>query len=305
MDVVIHVNDRVAKLVRRLASRKTVIMGVVAVGLASTFAHAVAVPNKFAPGSPISASAVNANFAALQNTSWDAAPDGKGRYSMENIGIGTASPAEKLHVQGKIRIADKWVLSGIGECHGNDTWLRLFGASGCGYYGGMAMNDLWVGSTAYLNNGTTLFTGDGIWTAAGSLGVGTNKPASKLDVTGGCITGSMCSDARLKENIHPYEEPVLERLTRLEAKAFTWKNRRHAGLRVGVVAQDVEALFPEVVTSGDGGQEKGLDCTGLNALTIEAIKELKANNDELRRDLRQLRQDLKAARSAPAAAGDR
>ena len=44
----------------------------------------------------------------------------------------------------KIKVGDKWTLSGVGDAHGNDDWLRLFGADEKGYYGGLAANKLYT-----------------------------------------------------------------------------------------------------------------------------------------------------------------
>eukprot|EP00798_Chlamydomonas_sp_ICE-L_P026628 gene26628-biopygen3040 len=53
-----------------------------------------------------------------------------------------------------IKLGDKWTLSGVGDKHGNDDWLRLFNKDGTGYYGGLAAGRLWSGGVTYLN-GTT------------------------------------------------------------------------------------------------------------------------------------------------------
>lgn len=52
----------------------------------------------------------------------------------------------------KLQIGNKWILSGVGDVHSNDDWLRLFKADGSGYYGGLAADRLWSGSATYLNN---------------------------------------------------------------------------------------------------------------------------------------------------------
>jgi CHASE3 domain sensor protein len=46
----------------------------------------------------------------------------------------------------KLRLGDKFVLSGVGDAHANDGWLRLFGADEKGYHGGLAAGNLWSGS---------------------------------------------------------------------------------------------------------------------------------------------------------------
>lgn len=47
----------------------------------------------------------------------------------------------------KIKLGTKWLLSGNGDAHGNDDWLRIMGQNGQ-YYGGVAAGKLWV-SNAY------------------------------------------------------------------------------------------------------------------------------------------------------------
>lgn len=77
-----------------------------------------------------------------------------------NVGIGKmpevdcALDVAKVTRTDVLRIGDKWRLSGVGDGHGNDGWLRLFDAAGNGYRGGMAMDILWTGSHAYLNGNT-------------------------------------------------------------------------------------------------------------------------------------------------------
>jgi hypothetical protein len=44
----------------------------------------------------------------------------------------------------KVKIGDKWTMSGVGDAHGNDDWLRLFGTDEKGYYGGFAAGKVWT-----------------------------------------------------------------------------------------------------------------------------------------------------------------
>jgi len=54
--------------------------------------------------------------------------------------------------------------------------------------------------------------------------------------------------------------------------------------QVGVIAQDMEAIVPEVVlTADDDMQTKSVDYGKLCAVLIESIKELKAEIDELKK----------------------
>jgi Chaperone of endosialidase len=97
------------------------------------------------------------------------------------------------------------------------------------------------------------------------------------------------SDARLKTNVRPVEG-ALEKLERIRGVTYeaaeTESPYALAGLpgqpSIGVVAQEVEEVFPEVVSIYDPEQEyKAVDYDGLTSVLIEAVKELKAQNEEL------------------------
>lgn len=60
----------------------------------------------------------------------------------------------------KLQIGDKFMLSGVGDAHGDDGWLRFFDKDGQDYYGGIATANLWTRDNAYLN-GATHITGQG------------------------------------------------------------------------------------------------------------------------------------------------
>ena len=48
-----------------------------------------------------------------------------------------------------------------------------------------------------------------------------------------------------------------------------------------MIAQEVEAVFPEIVSTIEGRQYKGVEYGGLTAVLLEAVKELKAALDPL------------------------
>lgn len=89
------------------------------------------------------------------------------------------------------------------------------------------------------------------------------------------------SDVSLKENIVEMEG-VLERLVALRPVTFDWKSDGLSTL--GLVAQEVEPLFPDLVSeSGKRGEDgrplKGLAYEALGVLAVAAIKELKQHYD--------------------------
>jgi hypothetical protein len=85
----------------------------------------------------------------------------------------------------------------------------------------------------------------------------------------------------LKKNIKSLESPV-DQLTKLHGVSFEWRDEsRGKGTQMGFIAQDYEKVFPQwVVTDKDG--YKAISTSGLQALTVESIRQLKADNDELR-----------------------
>ena len=92
------------------------------------------------------------------------------------------------------------------------------------------------------------------------------------------------SDKRLKTNIVKIDS-ALNKVSQISGYHFDWKDMDeapHDGSDVGVIAQEIEAVLPEVVTERDNGY-KAVNYQKLTALLIEAVKELKEEIDELKK----------------------
>jgi hypothetical protein len=104
---------------------------------------------------------------------------------------------------------------------------------------------------------------------------------------GGGSFGSL-SDIRLKERVATLKG-ALEKLLRLRGVTFEWKEpENHANLtgsQMGLVAQEVEGVFPEWIDADSEGY-KYMTVRGFEALVVEAFKELKAELEDLRAILR-------------------
>ena len=114
---------------------------------------------------------------------------------------------------------------------------------------------------------------------------GTNGCLKNFAGTG--LVGTCSSDRRFKKDITPFG-PVLNQLTALQPVHYFWRAadfpEQHFGdsRAYGLIAQDVEQVLPELVVTGDDGF-KAVDYSKLPLLTIQAVKELKAENDALKR----------------------
>ena len=104
------------------------------------------------------------------------------------------------------------------------------------------------------------------------------------------------SDARKKENVTPIEN-ALEKVTKLRGVEFDWKENTDEWIYtkikhdIGFIAQEVQEVEPKLVREGGDGF-LGLRDRAIPALLVEAIKELKAELDEARNEIKQLREEI-------------
>jgi len=118
----------------------------------------------------------------------------------------------------------------------------------------------------------------------GNVGIGTTTPTRKLWVNGaaGGTTGWYNdSDVRLKNNVVTIDN-ALDKVENLRGVYFEWNDKENhiLGRQMGFIAQEALPVIPEVVDKA--GEYYGMDYASINALLVEAIKELKAQNDSLR-----------------------
>jgi hypothetical protein len=122
------------------------------------------------------------------------------------------------------------------------------------------------------------------------VGILTVSPGYTLDVAGPAHASSfpVSSDERLKKNVEPLGS-VLEKLEMIRGVSFEWNElyeslgRSTGHKEIGVIAQEVEAVFPELVTSWGDESYKAVDYGRLTGVLIEAVKELKAENAALKK----------------------
>ncbi len=162
-------------------------------------------------------------------------------------------------------------------------------------------------------------------THRGSVGIGNVSPAYKLDVSGNAqvITLLETSDARLKKDIKTLGN-TLGKISQLRGVSYRWNEEIEkepivdemleaetlktdliekmpapaliGRTRIGLLAQEVEEIFPEVVYTDDMGM-KSIAYTHLIGPLIEAVKDLKFENETLRADIETNRQEIQALKA--------
>jgi hypothetical protein len=126
--------------------------------------------------------------------------------------------------------------------------------------------------------GTVEFVGanqsiSGSATSTGSFG--------SLVVPGQASVGSVveASSIEYKENITPIDSP-LEKITKLRGVEFDYKNTNEHS--IGMIAEEVNDIFPELVTKDDKGDVTAMSYTRMTAVLLEAVKELTEEVRELK-----------------------
>jgi hypothetical protein len=122
--------------------------------------------------------------------------------------------------------------------------------------------------------------------------------ADNLDLTSSGITGvtnisasgiitatdfNSTSDINLKENIRPIQNPI-EKVMQLNGVSFDWKATQEPS--IGVIAQELEEVFPELVKTGEN---KTVNYNGLIGVLIEAIKEQQKQIENLKEKIQLLK----------------
>jgi hypothetical protein len=108
------------------------------------------------------------------------------------------------------------------------------------------------------------------------------------DISGSTIRASgdviafNSSDERFKDNIKPISEP-LWKLSKIGGYTFDWNDNQdvYKGHDVGVIAQEIHKVLPEVVGEKNDGY-LGVKYEKIVPLLIESIKELKQEVDEIK-----------------------
>ena len=201
-----------------------------------------------------------------------------------NVGIGTTSPINLLDVRS--------ATNGLGaiELYDGSTIVgRISDSRGVSGAGNLYLYEFGTSKVRINSSGHSYLNG-------GNVGIGTTTPSRKLFVNGdaGGTTGWFNdSDARLKKNVVTINN-ALERVGELRGVQFEWKDTVSypEGKQIGFVAQEARNVIPEEVSKK--GKHMSMQYGPITALLVEAVKELKVENDTIKAENTQLKEKLTA-----------
>lgn len=207
-------------------------------------------------------------------------------FNSGNVGIGTSTPTQKLHVVGSTKLDGNIVIApgssslpSITSSTGPSTGLFFPAANTIGL----------------SINGMERLRID----SSGNLGLGTTTPAYTLHVNGQ-VAGSSAfitsSDLRYKKEINGITNP-LEKLLAIKGVSYKFRNDEFPESKfsnrreLGVIAQNVEKVFPEAVSKDPQGF-RSVAYTMLISPIIEAIREVNSKTKRLEDENKMLKSYL-------------
>lgn len=117
------------------------------------------------------------------------------------------------------------------------------------------------------------------------VGIGTTLPTTRLSIAGAvtAVDFNTTSDERLKTNIEVISSAI-EKVEKINGVTFEWKESGQAS--AGVIAQNVESVFPQLVV---GEETKTVNYNGLIGVLIEAVKDQQQQIDSLKLEIENLK----------------
>ena len=237
-------------------------------------------------------------------------------YSDTGTSIGTVNPLTIYRSNGAVAIANLTSISTLTSsgpavfsgtitlpCNGGSAYIKAGTGDGASFTTyNLKINSHWgIGFGDYQDLSTVkayLNTREGSLGLSGSLGVGTASSGTDGEIrAANNITAYYSSDIRLKTNIKPIENSLFK-LQQINGMTFDWTDeeierrggedgyfvRKHD---VGVIAQEVEIVLPEIVAERLDGY-KAVKYEMIVPLLIEAIKEMSTKIDMLQNRIEEL-----------------
>lgn len=192
-----------------------------------------------------------------------------------NVGIGTSTPDHALEIYAN-SARDGKVQLHLFETENDFARLKM-GNNTTNRYWDIAANPQVVSTNSLLN-----FYLDGVGNILSLYGNGNALLMGTL---------TQNSDITLKTNILPLTN-VLSAVLSLNGYHYQWKDKhRDQSLQIGLLAQEVQQYFPELVKANDQGV-LGVNYSGLVPVVIEAMKEQEKKIRSMEQRIEQLEQRI-------------
>jgi len=154
-----------------------------------------------------------------------------------------------------------------------------------------AQIDLWADAGAANNDKWSLSAANGGNFSLASLASGSEVTLLSVTNTGDMtVAGDLAinSDRRLKTNIETIKN-ASNVIRQLEGKRYNWKPelQRDSNKHLGLIAQEVEAILPELIVEDNQGI-KSVNYVGIIPVLINALNEQKAQLEKQQRQIDQL-----------------
>lgn len=111
------------------------------------------------------------------------------------------------------------------------------------------------------------------------------------------------SDARLKINVENYKENATDKINKLTVKTYdkvkSLSDREVIGHEIGIIAQDLQEILPEAVTTSKVGSPDDpeeiltISNSAVNALLIKAVQEMSSKMEEMSKEIEHLKSLVK------------
>lgn len=122
-----------------------------------------------------------------------------------------------------------------------------------------------------------------IWTPSGKIVFYDTPSLSYVDIQ--CGTLYQNSDINNKEGINELNGTI-QKVNQLQGVSFYWKkDSLHTKKQIGLIAQEVETVIPEVVCTDDSTGGKCMNYSGIIPYLIEAIKEQQTQIEDLEQQI--------------------
>lgn len=232
-----------------------------------------------------------------------------------NVGVGETNPLASLDLRGG---DDTTVSHGVYDMAfgyrtgGYRHWIRTI------HDGSPTANsmDFFVNSSSTPDGSSAPGTGNTLvmrLTGGGNVGIGTASPGAsfKLDVAGSirCVAMTQTSSREFKQDIAPLTG-ALDSVMKLHGVSYRWNDKAPCDVQgkrdIGFIADEMNDVLPDIVAKDEGGKPVGIDYGKVAAVEVEAIKQLKAENDRVKADNADLKarlEKIEAILAAQARAG--